>query len=132
MEKEKVKVADISGSGMLDGMSFSSKLGPAGKPADVDDILVFQNGMFVSKECEIRCNYPARPYYVRPLGDKIAFISETRCPDKDAKIVWRGTVDQEKIQGVYTWTISRWYWTVEKEFWFSGNLTQQSEPIAGN
>lgn len=130
VQAEKVKAAELSGSGILDGMTFASELGPSGKPADVKDTLVFANGMLVSAECERRCNYPARPYFVRRNGGAIEFVSETRCPDKDAKIVWRGTVDDETIKGTFTWTVVRWYWTIEKEFWFEGTLADPSTPVA--
>lgn len=127
-----VASVEVAGSEILDGMTFLSVLGPLGKPADVKDTLVFKDGNFFSTECDKKCNYPARPYFIRHAGDKIEFISETRCPYKDAKIVWRGAVQNERIAGVFTWTISRWYWTVEKDFWFSGKLAEQAIPISGN
>ena len=94
-------------SGPLDGMVFEGALGPDGKPKDTPDSFVFANGTFVSKECELRCKYPARPYYVRVNGGKTEFISETRCPYKDARIVWRGTVVGDRITGKSTWTVKR-------------------------
>ena len=66
--------------GPLDGLTFQGALGPDGKPKDIPDIFVFENGTFVSKECELRCKYPARPYFVRINGSKTEFISETQCP----------------------------------------------------
>lgn len=116
--------------GPLDGKSFTGALGPDGKPKDTNDRFVFENGTFVSKECELRCKYPARPYFVRKIGDKTEFVSETKCPYKDAKIVWRGTVEGDTIEGVSIWTIKRWYWTVEKTFEFSGKLEQATAPVA--
>ena len=127
MSAENIETGQLSGSGPLDGMIFSGQLGAMGKPADVNDNFVFANGLFVSKQCEQRCNYPARPYFVRRTGDKVSFISETHCPTKDAKIVWRGTVDDETIKGEFTWTVERWYWTIEKTFWFEGSLVQASQ-----
>ena len=129
---EQVGIENIEGSGILDGLMFTGQLGPLGKPADINDTFVFKDGMFVSTECEKRCNYPARPYFSRHVGENIEFISETRCPDKDAKIVWRGTIKDGIITGIYTWTNSRWYRTVKKDFGFSGKLTAQSEMIAEN
>ncbi len=123
------KAADV---GMLDGKTFKGGVGPRGKPADVEDTFVFADGTFVSVECELRCQYPARPYFVRETGGAIEFISETECPYKDAKIVWRGTVVGDSIEGVATWTMSRWYWTIEKEFSFSGILQNASSPVASN
>ncbi len=126
----KVDAAVADGSGTLDGLIFSGELGPLGRPADVKDKLVFADGMFVSKECEKRCNYPARPYFVRQRGEKVEFISETQCPTKDAKIVWRGTVENESISGEATWTVNRWYWKVEKKFWFEGTLADPATSTA--
>lgn len=114
------------GSGPLDGMTFIGALGPDGKPKDIPDTFVFENGTFVSKECELNCKYPARPYFVRVNGAKTEFISETQCPYKDAKIVWRGTVEGDTIKGESTWVVKRWYWTVENTFEFEGRLTKQS------
>ena len=122
--------ASNSEQGPLDGKSFTGALGPAGKPKDTEDRFVFANGTFVSKECELRCKYPARPYYIRTVGDRIDFVSETKCPYKDAKIIWRGTVEGDRITGVSTWTVKRWYWTVEKTFEFSGKLEQSATPVA--
>ena len=114
--------AAASTAGPLDGMTFVGMLGPDGKPKDIADTFVFENGTFVSKECELRCKYPARPYFVRSDGDKTLFISETQCPYKDAKIIWRGTVDGDTITGESTWIVKRWYWTYEDTFEFEGKL----------
>jgi len=130
VQAERVEAIDPGGFGILDGMTFASELGPEGKPSDVKDTLVFADGLFVSMECERRCNYPARPYFVRQNGDKIEFVSETRCPDKDARIVWHGTVEDDTISGTFTWTVARWYWTIEKEFWFEGTLAEPDTPVA--
>ncbi len=122
--------AATSSSGPLDGMIFVGMLGPDGKPRDVADTFVFENGTFVSKECELRCKYPARPYFVRRDGDKTLFISETQCPYKDARIIWRGTVDGDTIRGESTWIVKRWYWTYEDTFEFEGRLAPAT--TAGN
>lgn len=121
-----------SGTGPLDGMKFIGALGPDGKPKDVKDSFVFENGTFVSKECELRCEYPARPYFVRQNGTKTDFISETKCPYKDAKIIWRGTVEGDTIKGKSTWVVKRWYWTVENTFEFEGKLAESSSSTASS
>ena len=118
--------------GPLDGMTFIGALGPDGKPKDIPDVFVFENGTFVSKECELRCKYPARPYFIRVNGSKTEFISETQCPYKDATIVWRGTVDGDTIKGKSTWVVKRWYWTVENTFEFEGKLDKQSVSITSS
>lgn len=111
--------------GPLDNMTFTGALGPDGKPKDIPDSFVFENGTFVSKECELRCKYPARPYFVRTNGNKTEFISETKCPYKDAKIIWRGTVEGDTIKGKSTWVVKRWYWTIENSFEFEGKLVSK-------
>ncbi len=119
-------VADDNGvrviAGPLDGLAFVGMLGPSGKPKDIADRFVFENGTFVSKECELNCSYPARPYFTRIDGERVEFISETRCPYKDATITWRGTVENGRISGSSTWIARRWYWTVESTFEFEGEL----------
>lgn len=112
--------------GPLDGLVFSGAVGPDGKPKDIPDSFVFENGTFVSKECELRCMYPARPYFVRINGSKTEFISETKCPYKDARIVWRGTIEGDRIKGKSTWVVKRWYWTVENTFEFEGKLLDKA------
>ena len=121
--------AEAPGAGRLDGLTFVGQLGPIGRPGDVEDTLVFANGMFVSEECEVRCNYPASPYYTRIRGDALEFVSETRCPHKDATIIWRGTVSDGVLRGESVWTLKRWYWTVEHRFWFEGRLVDRTPGV---
>ncbi len=121
---EQVKAAPATGP--LDGMEFVGSLGPVGKPKDTPDRFVFQDGMFVSVECERRCDYPARPYFVRELKGRTEFVSETKCPYKDAKIVWRGVVEGDRISGVATWSVNRWYWSWDSDFAFEGRLEATS------
>lgn len=132
IQVEQPRLSEIGGTAALDGMTFSSDLGPLGKPADVKDTLIFANGTFLSTECYKQCGYPAAPYFVRRFGDKIEFVSESRCPNTDATLVWRGTVDNGSIKGRFHWKSSRWYWTIEKEFWFEGTRVKTAGPIAGS
>jgi hypothetical protein len=115
-----------SGTGPLDGKTFSGLIGLSGKPKDIKDSFVFENGKFVSTECERNCKFPAHPYFVRVNGTKIEFMSEAQCPYKNSKIVWRGTVEGNKIKGESTWVSKRWYWTMEKTLVFEGELVENS------
>lgn len=112
----------------LDGKSFQTSLGPIGQQADVDDLLVFKDGLFVSRECERRCGYAKVEYWVRSRGDGIQMRAEVPCTDSDAMMYWRGTVRGDKIEGSFTWVNKRWYWTFEKEFWFRGRLVGADNP----
>ena len=132
-QEEHINTSDsVSGFGILDGLTFTSTNGQYGKPGDHTDTLIFKEGTFVSTDCEKKCNYPAQAYFTRRLGEKIEFISETRCQTQDADIVWRGIVDGNNIEGTYSWRSSRWYWTLEKEFWFKGSPEKNIIPAGKN
>ena len=127
-----LQVAQSGGSGILDGKAFIGKVGIVGKPLDIDDTWNFASGTFVSTECETRCRYPRAPYYVRQQAGVVEFVGETYCLDKDAKISWQGTVSDGTIKGTFTWNIDRWYWDIEKKFWFEGKLTRQVDEAVAN
>lgn len=131
-EAERSTSSEQRASGILDGMTFLSKLGLSGKPADVEDDLVFSNGTFFSRECDRRCGYPPGPYYVRRIGDKIEFVSESQCVHKDATLSWQGTIENGTIKGRILWTAVRWYWTIEKELWFEGTLVDSVKPVGSS
>jgi hypothetical protein len=101
-----------------------------GKLADIEDRLSFQNGVFTSSECARYCNYPPSAYFVREVEGAVEFVSESRCPHKDAVIVWRGQVRDGTIEGVATWTNRRWYWTIEKDLAFTGKILDPDSPLA--
>jgi hypothetical protein len=111
---------------ILEGKSFSGELGLVGKPASATDLLLFNDGMFISKGCEKRCGYTAAEYEIRAEGDNFEVMSETPCLKSDATIVWQGTVKGDEIEGTFTWINKRWYWTFEKEFWFKGKLVESN------
>jgi hypothetical protein len=111
---------------ILEGKSFSGELGLVGKPASATDLLLFDDGMFISKGCEARCGYTAAEYQIRAKGDHFEVISETPCLKSDATILWQGTVKGDEIEGSFTWINKRWYWTFEKEFWFKGKLIESN------
>jgi hypothetical protein len=33
---------------------------------------------------------------------------------------------------VFTWTVARWYWTIEKQFWFEGTLVDRAVTAAND
>jgi len=131
-QAQNAEPAQSSGSGVLDGTTFSGKVTVNGKPLDVIEKWVFAHGAFESTECALRCNYPRAPYFVRKLGEGIEFISESHCLDRNAKIVWRGIIDDETVKGTMTWTIVRWYWTIERSFHFEGMLTERAATVSGS
>ena len=122
--------AEGEGAGVLDGMEFAGVFDVTSKSKAAKDQFLFSKGKFVSTECVKRCGYRPGAYFVRSRDGKTEFISVSRCTHKDAKIVWRGTVEGGIVKGVSTWTVSRWYRTVEKTFQFEGKLIKSPTPIA--
>lgn len=109
------------GSGVLDGMTFTTELAPQGKSGGIRDAMFFQDGQFLSLECEDRCNYPASAYFARAVEGGHEFHIEAWCPTKDATMVWRGRIDGDKVSGTVTWSVRRFYWTTGTVLEFSGN-----------
>jgi len=122
-ENQNLDLPQIS---ILEGKSFSGYLGLLGKPASATDLLLFNDGLFISKGCEERCGYTAAEYQIRAVGDYFEVISETPCLKSDATIIWRGKVKGNEIEGTFTWINKRWYWSFEKEFWFKGKLVESN------
>ena len=117
---------DLPQISILEGKSFSGDIGLHGKPASAKDLLLFNDGLFISKGCEERCGYTAAEYQIRAEGDYFEVISETPCLKSDATIIWRGKVKGNEIEGTFTWINKRWYWSFEKEFWFKGKLVESN------
>lgn len=115
----------------LDGQVFSGEFGVLGEGTRSTDTWVFQDGTFMSRQCE-NCGFPRGVYQTQRDGERVAFVAETPCPVTDARIVWRGTIEDGRIEGVYTWTRTRWYRTIEKEFWFKGTLEQSAQATAAD
>ena len=114
----------------LEGKAFAGELGQLGKPGMAEDLLIFQDGMFISEKCQKKCGYTAGPYWMRLTEDGVKVRAETPCLKSDATIVWNGTVKGDEIEGTFTWTSRRWYWTIEKEFWFNGKLVESDVSLS--
>lgn len=109
------------GSGVLDGQTFTGEYGLVGKSAHGTDTWIFRNGSFLSKGCE-ECGFPESGYAAYSEAGGVSFKTTTNCPVTDAQIVWEGTVNNGKIEGVWTWTKKRWYRTIRKQFWCRGSI----------
>ncbi|MEQ9260736.1 MAG: hypothetical protein RIG84_16745 [Roseovarius sp.] len=126
----RIDALEPTGAGPLDGQTYVGMLGPVGAPKDVPDRFIFAAGTFLSTECRESCDYPARPYEVTEIEGGYSFTSTTRCPYKDSTIVWNGTAVDGKVSGVVTWTMRRWYWTIERDFEFEGVLQDSADTAA--
>lgn len=118
------------GSGVLDGLTFTSNLAPEGEPGAIRDAMFFRDGQFLSLECEDRCNYPASAYYARAIEGGHEFVVEAWCPTKDATMVWRGQIVGDDVSGTVTWSMRRFYWTVSTVLEFTGSSATEQEVAA--
>jgi hypothetical protein len=110
-----------AGTGVLDGKIFLGQTGENDKKASDEDELRFQDGKLYSVGCA-EWGFDAGAYTTRNEGDNIYFEAETASP-KHGKIVWKGTVQGDKINANYVWTKKRWYWKdAHQEKWFQGSL----------
>jgi hypothetical protein len=112
---------------VLEGKSFSGELGFIGKLAHNTDLLIFNDGKFISKGCQDICGYTDGMYWIAREGDQLKVKSETPCLKSDATILWEGAINGDEIEGIFTWVNKRWYWTFEKEFWFRGKLVETAK-----
>ena len=109
---------------MLEGKAFEGEIGLFGEPARSTDLVIFNDGMFGSENCQELCGYTFGEYWLRKQGDQIQVKAMTPCLIYDATILWQGVVSGDQIEGSFIWTNRRWYWTIEKEFWFKGKLVE--------
>lgn len=114
--------------GPLDGMSFVGTLGPDGKPGDRDDVIHFADGQFWSENC-VPCGFPPGPYWVRYQDDAIHFRGELNSPES-GEFVYSGVVQDDRLTVTMNWRRDRWYWSIERDFWFEGSL--KASPVSGS
>ena len=76
--------ADPPGTGALDGLRFDTTLGLQGTDERLVDYMQFDKGLFMSRECTDRCNYPPSAYLTRETADGVHFVIEAFCPTKSS------------------------------------------------
>ncbi|MDZ7839214.1 MAG: hypothetical protein U5R46_00105 [Gammaproteobacteria bacterium] len=111
--------------GPLDGMVFEGLIGPTENP-DLNDRLYFQDGKFWSSEC-IRCGFEPGAYWVRRVNGGIAFRGTLQSPDR-GRFRYEGFVRDGEIEVSIDWRQERWYWTVDRQLRFEGQLVAGERP----
>lgn len=114
-----------SNDGPLDGLVFTGEFGPEGEPADRTDTLYFGNGRFWSENC-IPCGFPPGIYRVRRADGAIRFQGKLHSPERGT-FRYEGVVRGERISVSINWRRERWYWTIDRDFWFRGVLAPDKE-----
>lgn len=108
-----------SGNGPLDGMVFAGQIGPADNP-DRADHLYFADGQFWSGEC-VRCGFEPGVYWVRHTADGIAFRGVLESAERGT-FTYKGMVRDGRIDVSINWRHERWYWTIDRDLRFIGEL----------
>ena len=115
----------VSNISLLDGRQFSA--GIVRNDADEDekkrplgDKLFFSDGKFSSAVCR-KYNFAEAPYWVRVEGDQVHFLAELTSPT-DGRMLWKGTIRGDNLEGTMRWTKKRWYWTIDTEHKIRGKL----------
>lgn len=87
--------------GTLDGKTYTVSIGKVGKKAEGRDNLIFKDGRFRSSACD-PYGFGEAVYSTQVEGDTIIFEAQTESV-KHGKILWRGTVKGEGLEGTYDW-----------------------------
>ena len=103
---------------LLDGRQFYGQNGSVGESADHDNQLIFENGTFHSTSCDAY-GFEIHGYSATRDGDNIHFQA-TIFSEDHGKMVWAGTVSDDKLKADFVWTKERWYWNTRREYWFDG------------
>lgn len=107
---------------ILDGKTFLVKSGEEGKEASHhDDYLIFQDGRFVSTDCGELLDFRESDYSATVLKDGIRFRAQSTSPTHGT-MIWDGTVRGESMDAMARWIDKRWYWTIDRMYWFRGKL----------
>lgn len=115
----------------LDGMVFQiDAMLDNGQPQT--DELRFQDGGFLSVDCEEYCNFGYSDYQTWVDDGVIHFTATARCPTAPHTVVWHGQVADDQIAVEMSWTTRRWYWTHQIKGVGDGPATHDaSDTVAG-
>jgi hypothetical protein len=106
----------------LDGRAFVAEAGEKGKAADEKgDVISFAGGKFHSSSCD-QYGYGKGGYRTTVSGEAIAFEAET-ASEKDGRLVWKGTVRGDAIEGTFVHYRKGWLLNPNPEpieHWFKG------------
>jgi len=105
---------------LLDGKTFLVKSGEQGKEASHhDDYLVFRDGTFVSSDCAEDLSFRESTYSVTTQENGIRFRAQATSPTHGT-MIWDGTLRGDVMDATARWIDKRWYWTIDRMYWFKG------------
>jgi hypothetical protein len=108
--------------GDLDGRMFVGTFAPADGSSGRQDALSFRGGHFWSSVC-VPCGFVPAAYWVRKVGDEIHFRGEM-VSTKSGKFDYSGVVKGNRLVATVDWRKDRWYWSIQRQFRFEGELSE--------
>lgn len=102
----------------LDGLKFKGQTGEQGKGDHHEDTITFEGGLFRSLDCENWGFGPAR-YTVKKEGDSYYFAATLPSANRGT-LEWKGTITGDSATATFRWLHKRWYWNVDRHYWFKG------------
>ena len=106
------------GKNALDGLRFKGEIGQQGKGDHQEDTIFFEDGRFRSLGCE-KWGFSPASYSVKKEGESYHFSATLQSPDKGT-LEWKGTITGDKAKANFRWLKKRWYWTIDRQYWFKG------------
>lgn len=113
-----VAAAPVSQDTALDGVTFRGQAGEQGKGDHHEEEIRFEGGLFRSPRCEKWGFQPAR-YTVKKEGDFYHFAVTLPSSDRGT-LEWKGTITGNAATATFRWLHKRWYWNIDREYWFKG------------
>jgi len=111
-----------SPSHLLDGKTFSLLHRKKEEETGPPEYLVFKGGMFVSSGC-LDWDFLPSAYSTTIEGGVIRFLAEI-VSTKQGTMVWKGTLRDDVMEATARWTHKRWYWSIERDYWYRGGLIE--------
>ena len=112
--------ASITSSPHVAHLVFSGDTGTVGMEAHHTDRLVFAEGTFHSRECE-KLGFEKSTVRLARDGDVVRF-SAVNVSDEFGTLTWRGEIRDGIVEARYVWKKERLFWTIQREYWFSGEI----------
>jgi hypothetical protein len=117
-----VPAGALAQAAVLDGKVFVADAGLKGKEADEKgDVITFKDGKFHSSACD-QWGYGKGAYRTTAASDGMSFEAETTS-EKDGRLVWKGTVRGDAIEGTFVHYRKGWLLNPNpepQEHWFKG------------
>ena len=104
-------------SGPLDGKTFVGESGEKGQTKSDPEQIDFKAGTFHSKACDAYA-FGSAPYKATTTGGVTTFEATTTSA-KEGKIVWKGTVKGDTLDGTLRWSKAG---QKDIEYWVKGRL----------